>query len=701
MAAPPKRAKHTDDSGSRFVFTPVPADDEFTDFNRKRKAGASNLRDEDADNVSPVVPISRPGLLKEMSAKMLHGENLRLSMFAFLVIRETESLLDQYSRTSTGDGVTTVRDIERLERRADDFALKQRATTDVRHRARLWVARCKLVTLRKAMESASQSGEASTTSVHVDAVRGATRHISDEMLARWLFDNDIGSAAVVRFNAHAQTYEHSIDKCGLAELWALIKSLRARWPYLPLSPFLYVALDKLRERVAFFMSYREPVNQRHDAERGLKTVKILGLARSNWRVADPEWVRGGLYDAEQASAKPVSRDSSLINSPEMMTTIDTRQSGTGAQTYACISNTFIEETERVLNSMLIEIRKCAGFEWHEHFDETEADCHACAQLSSSQRVVDEMRDARVALEKLISSELTGNYRQFIQTNLREEVWDSYVQPGEREMFHTFRPLDNDTSQGVILRSRREDGKNITRRFCEREIAHVWRDFTETGAPRERDDVLIDYSERGEPAYSLLTRLTMGYYLDAKSAGAKFYTYCIDCHDKEERDALETGISIHQPFLYNDERFDKHRTVFEFHTALQTTGTLRWRYKHQPTIGMRAPAAEIYHEHPLILKTMASFCVLYNGRMHLCNNFADAFLVWLATMCEDATIGGELHTEFSLLDLYEQVFVARRAHIATLRRTVENQKRRWNPMERLYPHETLSARTTYDGSKLQF
>jgi len=695
---PSKRRRPAAQHAYTFGFASA---DVVTDANRKRsKLGRPNDLC-DADDVESYVPESRAGLLKEMSAKSVGGENLQQSTFAFVVIRETELLLDKYHRTGDGDGVTTARDIERLKRRADDFALSNRAQIDTRHRNRLWVARCKLASLRAIMErkeSVRNGGATASTSANVDSIRDATRYITDEMLATWMADNRIGSAAVVRLNPSSNRYEHSIDRCGLSELWALIKDARSRWPYLNLSPFLYALVNKLRDRVAFFMSYREPVDVRRESARKLRSVKILGIARSNWHAADPEWVEGGMYpgDGGGGGESEVVRDTSLINSPTMMTTIEI-----DGETFACVDNKFIEETERVLNSMLVDIRKCAGFEWHEHFELTEADCHACAQLQSGERAARQMAQAKQALERLIADELGGTYREFVQNNFREQIWDAYVQPGEREMFRAFRPLDNDTAQSIIQRSRRDDGKNIQRRFCEREVAAVWRDFT-TSVERERDDVLLDYADRSEPACSLLARLVMGYYIDARANGAKFYVYCIDCADDIATPTRDADLSPHYPFLYNDERFGKHRRCFEeFHTPLQTTGTLRWRYKLQRTVGMRAPANQIYYEHPLIARTMASFCVLYNGRMHACANFEEAFIVWVVTMCEDANIGGELHTDYSLLDLYAQLFPARASHIADLRRTIDAQKRKWNPLERLFPHESLVEKPTIADDKLQF
>jgi hypothetical protein len=323
-------------------------------------------------------------------------------------------------------------------------------------------------------------------------------------------------------------------------------------------------------------------------------------------------------------------------------------------------------------------------------------------------VAGELGAAIEALERLVSAEISGNFRDYVQIEFRAHIWDAYVQPGERELFTTYRPLDNDTAQSIISRGRPADGKNISRRCCERNIVQVWSEFAPPGslapasgasaaaataATEERDEnqILLDYTRRTEPACSLITRLTLGFYLDAKSNGSQFAVYTIDCQASNE------------PFLFNDERFGRHRVAYaEFHTPLVTTGTLCWRYKHMRRTGMRAPEAEMYYEHPLILRTMANFCVLYAGRMHLCASYAEAFLVWLATMCEDPRIGGETSRDYSLMDLYERLFPTRRAHIDALRRDVEARKRQWDPLSGVFPSAVLAEQPPATAAgKLQY
>jgi len=691
-----ERSSKSSEKRRKNTYTVMPS----SIINRHNRKFSQKSKYKDVDNqehIEPMVKPSKPGLLKEMSSKNVEDEPLSQSMFAFVVVRECELLIEKYRKTGKGDGITTARDVERVERRADDFLFVHRPTADVAHRKCLWVARCKLVTLRETMLRAeknetSTSSSSTTHSTEVDQMRSATRLISEEMLAKWMAENSIGDDSVVRINPRTNNYEHAIGRCGLSALWMTIRSLRDRWDRLPLSPYLYVIIERLRSRVAFYMGYREMVNEKTEREREFKSVKILGLSRSSWRAADPDWVEGSRYDSHtrHEDEMRVDENASLLNSSEFTkTTVSTEKD---ARNFCCVNDDFIEETERTINSMLIELRKCAGFEWHENFDETECDCHACAQLTSNSESVALRTTAIEKLENIVGDHMKGNFKDYVQMEFRKFVWEGYIQPGEQEMFATYRPLDSQKPQSVISRGRPSDGKNISRRLCEREAVQVWSDFTKKAKEGEEKEVsvLIDYSQKTDPSYSLLQRLTLGFYLDSMSNGGRFVMYTIDCH------------LSNKPFKYCDERFGKHRNSFEeFHTPVVTTGTLCWRYKYQRRVGLRAPPAETYYEHPMILRTMASFCVLYSGRMHICENFAEAFIVWLATMCEDPKIGGETYTDFSLFSLYEFLFPSRKAHVATLRHSVEKRKQKWDPLSRLFPQSTLKEKPAVEENTVQY
>lgn len=644
-------------------------------YNRK------NAHKEDyceADDVEPIVKEYAVGDLKELSAKIVKEEPLSQSLFAFVVVRACEELINTYKETGAGDGITEQRDIVRLERRADDFVLTSRAKSDTPHRMRLWAARCRLVSLLETMQE-YEGKEQLTVTDNYDSLHLASLHVSEVMLAKWMSDNEVGDASVVRQNPHTGAWENAIDSCGLAALWATIRSLRDRWPFLSLSPCLYVIVAKLRSRVAFFMMYRELVNEQTERERAQKTVKIIGLSRSSWKAADPAWVVGSKYKAGRETNAAESQPSrSLLNNHELTKTFGDKTPG--SQRFICINDDFIEETERVLNSMLIEIRKCSGFVWHENCTTKKDRCTACAMIDRCSEA--ELSRAKSRIESIVNKEISGNFRDNVQGEFRTHVWNYFVQPGEQELFAEYRPLDNQKPQSVISRGRPDDGKNINRRFCARPIADVWSDFTKTDEQDDADGnrILIDYAQKCDPAYAVLSRLALGYHLDSQSSGGRFVMYTIDCHESN------------QPFLYSKERFGEHRQCLaEFHTNFVTTGTLEWRYSIQRRVGLRGSRDEQFYQHPIILKTMATFCVLYKERMHLCNDFAEAFILWVSVMCEDERICSETSTEFSLFGLYESLFPERAAHIKKLKEKVDAKKERWEPYAKVFPKAVLTEK----------
>ena len=691
----------------------VPADDEgVEEKTKKRRSGtnarfgyaASNLMSAynrknahkedycDADDIEPIVKEYAVGQLKELSAKVVKEEPLSQSLFSFVVVRSCEELIKTYKETYAGDGITKQRDIVRLERRADDFVLTSRKKSDCPHRMRLWTARCRLVSLLETMQKYEGVDEISITD-NYDSMHLASLHVTDEMLAKWMSDNEIGDTSVVRQNPRTEKWEHAIGSCGLAALWATIRSLRDRWPFLALSPYMYVIVARLRSRVAFFMTYRELVNEQMENERAQKTVKIIGLSRSSWKAVDPQWVSGSKYTAARANENEATSSLTLLNNQELTKTFGEKKPG--AQKFICINDDFIEETERVLNNMLIDIRKCSGFRWHEDCTTKKTKCLACALLDKSRG--EDMENAKQNMEAIVTKELQGNFRDNIQGEFRTHVWDNRVQPGEKEIFAEYRPLDNQKAQSVISRGRPDDGKNINRRFYSRAIGLVWSDFTKRAAGNDDDDnnadqILIDYTQKTDPTYAVLVRLALGFHLDSQSSGGRFVLYTIDCHESN------------QPFLFSKERFGAERTCqAEFYTNFITTGTLKWRYSIQRRIGLRGSKEEQFYPHPLILKTMASFCVLYRERMHLCEDFAEAFIIWVSIMCEDERIGSETSTEYSLFKLYETLFPDRAVHIKNLKAAVDSKKDKWEPYAKVFPKDVLAEKkqTFETNSTLQY
>ena len=140
----------------------------------------------------------------------------------------------------------------------------------------------------------------------------------------------------------------------------------------------------------------------------------------------------------------------------------------------------------------------------------------------------------------------------------------------------------------------------------------------------------------------------------------------------------------RPFSYINERFARRRNLFvELHTPRITTGTLKYRARLLQQAGLSAPAAEANYEHPLVLKTLNGFDVVYNGHTHRAESFAHAFLHWLATMCTDTFIRGTLpQSGASLSPLYARLFPERAAAAADFDAETARRLQRYNPVTRM-------------------
>ena len=253
------------------VFAELTRNKESSDRRRRlrRKRSRSRSRSRDANDEElpephTLVPESRPGLLRDLSVQTLRNEPVRISAFNFMVTRECE----QFARNGTLDEKTRPRDLERLARSIDDFMLQHRDSLDRAHRLSLWISICKLCNLRfNVIERQRQQGnESSSTGSSVqkrvrDPLRLLALDITNEQLARWMYENETHDETVVQFDAASGQYQHTLQSCGVTALWNTILALKDRWPYLPLSAYVHALVAQLRQRVAFFMSYRERLDK--------------------------------------------------------------------------------------------------------------------------------------------------------------------------------------------------------------------------------------------------------------------------------------------------------------------------------------------------------------------------------------------------------------------------------------------------------
>lgn len=645
--------------------------------------------------LKPVVPDPGPGLLCALSKRPLVNESVRLSSFAFVVVRECE----QFAHLGRLDDETSVRDIERLGRLIDDFMIENRLEISRRHRLALWAARLKLIDLVDSalpraeaqrngdnpenVIAADSSGASSPSMADAalggrinDPMRVAAVTLSNEELARWMRDNNTCDESVVAYDEHSDTYTHSLQSCGVSALWSSMRALMDAWPKLPLSEHLIAQFEEMRRRVAFFANYRERVDT---SASGLAAAgrrkNILGLSVDRWRVRDslPNVLKEDANDRFGGKQILETKRTAKTSTTKLNSVEFTRVTENGNERFASINEDFLEETERVLHSMLVELRRCAGFDWHTEPEATECDCLACEQLCDDDRTV----AAENRFDEFIAEELVGPYRDFTQNEFRQLVWQVFEQPGEREVFTTFNPYDKNTAQNFISRNRRSDAKTINRMYLERESTHVWADLSN--------------GSQLEPPYGLLATIAANYYLQARCKGALLRPYQIDCGSCD-------------PWPLRSERFGERRNAMrDLHTELVTTGTMRLRRDLLPRGGLRCKSRERFYEHPLVLKTIGAFCVYYDGRMHHCpGGYAQAFVVWLAVMCEDREICGELSNGASLFPLYKRLFAERKESIERIEKRIEQKKRDWDPTTNLLPADRLSyEKTQQEGADTQF
>lgn len=635
----------------------------------KRQNLAARSAAESAASIETLIPQSRPGLLRPLSRSKLSAEEVRISAFCFVVTRECE----QFAREGALDAETTTRDLERLERLIDDFTMQHRSQVSNEIRIAVWVARLKLANLRfnvlqpahAAATSANDSSDTGSSRVN-DPLRRLALGISNEQLAQWMYDNEACDDNVLHYDAHTDGYTHSLQSCGVTALWNSIMALKDRWPYLGLSAYVYAMFEQLRQRVAFFASYREVLDESQQRSEARRRHNVLGLSVDRWRVVDapPGSARGN-----PVAEHEYDYDSKL-NSVQFMSIKHVN----GGDSYASVNQDFIEETERMLNNIMIELRKCCGFEWHIDPVRKQCDCLACEQLASA----DSTAQAERLFDDFVADELVGPFRDFTQKDFRELVWETYEQPSERENFLTFHPYDKASAQNFILRQRHADGKHIQQHYVDEQIDAVWSVLCETDG------------EQPQPPYPLLAMLATNFHIQAHCNGALLRPYSIDCAGNE-------------PFTFDAERFARVRNCMaEFHTEMTTTGTLKLRRYVLPRLGLSAAGRDRFYEHPLIVKTLGSFCVLYGERMHNCpGGFAQAFCVWLAVMCEDVKIGGELCNSASLYPLYARLFPSRAEKIRRLESQVHRTARQWDPTQRFLPDDQMQLKPEELADVTQF
>jgi hypothetical protein len=600
-------------------------------------------------NTNVFIPPSSSDLLHELSLRLLSTERLEMTMTMNAVVRECETIASRgtYLRSSN------VGDLQRMLRVYDDYTLanvRRGAKIDERHRLALFLTRMKIINALAVLQKTY--GEQNDPYVN-DHYWRESRQINNLELSRWMYANKVCHQQMLVVDEsigrlHPQYVAgHIIQHCTVECYWQSLLSFAAMWPYLKMSGHVVRMFDEMRIRAAFFLSYREMAVEVDNGRGGggegdvfslkkqmdLSRTKILGLNLNLFGLMD--------MNNPDAELRPTTMQSStLLDNVDMVKITDN---------YIHVNLDFAEECDRLLHAMQLDLRRIAGLA---HNTILSDDCLGCG---------DEFRitASNVAqFEALIHEQVNGTFRTQISEEFRELLFLFYEQPNELEAFREYHSYEVITAQNCIAQQRPRDYKLLCDRFTAEHSDVVWQKLR---------------SQFDEPAYPIMCIIALGYYMQQALRGARILTYFADM--------CKSGGGL-EPFAHIDERAKANRKVAsELHVKMTTTGTFLFRNKLVHQAGMLAEAEEIEYEHPLIIRSLNSIAVYYNGHLHRCQNFAHAFLLWLHIMCTDPCIEGQLATGAFLHELFARMFPERERAIRELSERAEERLRRYNPLSK--------------------
>jgi len=664
----------------------------------------------DLRNDAEFVPKSSPDLLYRLSKEQLDPRNhVGLSLHLYVLIRETEriaaAVADETERPSGADASSdaetdlraNVRNLERILRNLSDFGLRHRHNDrqmdeetqnggmagldndtgggkplteagedpDVlreSHRTVLWIARCKIIDLLRNVAGAQPRVNAINEPMRLRAAA-----VSDEQFARWMQQRNVCDRSMLVFDADGAVVGHRIQRANLVSLWLTLKLAIGRWPHLPFDEYAFRLYDELLARAAFFVSYREHVDPQSAGGRALLGItgtakkKVLGLSLNMWQVRDL---------IARSRARQVAPGERLESPTLLNMAAFVRHSGQ----YAHVNDRFVRETERIFASLERVLRTASGFRWH--IGQPVGDgggggggCLACEELA---RVTPEHVRR---FEDFCADQMRGMFKDFVRESFQERVYSLYLKPSDAERFRRLNPADLSSARNIIAREQRELHRRLNESYISPQMSTIWDSLR--GQP-------------AEPAYTLLAALAASYSVQQLVDGAKMTRYL-------------HSLSLLEPYAYNDERIPKTRSVYgELHTQLETTGTLRFRNKLVRSLGLMAPAEEINYQHPVLAHAMNSVLLCYDGHMHACPlGFGQAFVAWLAVMCRDEAIGGQMNNRGFLHRLWYQLAPERTAEAQQALQKSERRVHRWDPVKQLLNCDDELARVGRGLNETQF
>jgi len=669
-----------------------------------------------------VTPQSRPSLLRELAERPALPTNpLRQSAELRAVARECEIIIFDGGRLREP---TNVRDMRRLLRHYDDFALRHRPEVagvaqdsdavdvciDRAHQMALFVARVKLL---HALQCALPREHNATALAlcHKSEPRAdhywarAATAVGERELYVWLAESGASHPSMLDERNRRVLVRH----CSIETLWKSLLQLMRIWPRLPMSAELVRYFDELRARVAFFCSYRERAPDVYDpaalgdddsffsdsdddgpaAERTLTIEqrmerandKLMGLNLGLFGLLDlnaevlGEPIGAAGKSQSRAQAADANADEPLIDNYEFMRV--TRNDETG-DAFVHVNMDFVDECERVLHALQRQLRTAAGFVHADSPSLTVQGPEACLACDERSRIIAPQVDRLYAL---IRKQLFGSFRSFIEEQFREQLFSYYIEPSEMEQFTEYHPQEVHNPLNCVSRKRNTDFKVMSARYIEKSAANAWADYLEA-APQE-------------PAHALLAALTLNFTMRQDANGAQFEPYYV------RGELLEPH--PYTPARHRDAgRATRYTRVLadQLYEPLRTTGTLRYRYQLAQREGGEAPRAHTHYEHPLVVRQLNSHALLYRGHLHPCESFAHAYLRWLLVICADRHIAGYLHNGAALHQFASALMPEQNDALLESQRSAEARIQRWNPMARIVDEDEVAAPPPANGADEQ-
>ena len=563
----------------------------------------------------------------------------------------------------------------------------------------------------------------------------ASFSVDECTLALWMRDNKacddaaLSTVTIVRQDENGMPHRsrvlvHRLQECSVDILWRSILCLMRAWPCLPLSAELARYVDELRLRTAFFLAYRE----RHapgggdmgQTSRALQSAAALldRQTQNYWRkprrgdTASASTALGAedvessdLSSSFSSLSTDSSSDSDAANNRQLRrakrqllglnaelfglrdirggndaelrpnarpqdvgTLVDNVDFMQFSGSYKHVNMDFLDECERVLHEMQRLLRQCAGFA-HERdlYASQRAACVCCHDKINSEVVTDE-HVARLC--DIVEDQLTNSMTTFIDERFKKVVFDDYLQPSELETFIEMYAREVHSALNCIAKMRAADYRVLGKRYTSRSCDETW------------NTDLRNASE--EPAHAMLALLALDYYSRQQCDGAKIDNYVFDCSRLEahpfvrQRDRIEDFGSVERASAglraYADELFE----------VGVNAGTFRYRNQMLRAHGGEADELFATYEHPIILRMLNSYVILYNSHVHHCGTFLRAFCSWILLMCLDKHIRGYTASGAPLHGFAATLFPERVDELLRIRTEAERKKAEWSAVSQITP-----------------